>query len=171
MDHLKLLFLDENILFGENVIINKFSRFNSCEVFQNTTLEQLTALKTLNVSELGSPNNSSNLWHTIDVDFKHLGGSCENFTSEFFFNFEFARSQVDNIPHQNLIKRVSVNTGLPGQIKVSRNRRGEYGVYIRIGVMFYDLTDISYSNSGKSDHRPLFWVLSFFISFILMFFK
>lgn len=168
VDYLEMPFVKEKVLFGESVLMNSFSKFHSCEHFRNQTIEQLTALKALNVSELGAPNNSSNLWHTIEVDLENIGGSCENLTNEFFLNFEFARSKVDNIPHQNLLKRVFVNTGSPGKITVLRNGN-ETAVNIRIGVMFYDLTEISL-NSGKLGYRPL-WTLSFLIAFLVVFFK
>lgn len=166
VDYLKLPFVNDKILFGENIILNSFSKFNSCEMFRNETIKQLTALKALNVSELGAPNNSSNLWHNIEVDLESIGGSCENLTNEFFFNFEFARSKVDNIPHQNLLKRVFVNTGSLGKIRFLRNGN-ETGVNIRFGVMFYDLTEITY-NSGIGNRQIS--TLSFIIAFLVVLF-
>lgn len=168
LDYLKLPLLDEKVLFGENLLINSFLKFNSCESYQNETIKQFTSLKFLNISELGAPNNSSNLWHNIDVELENVDKNCKNISNEFFFDFEFARSKIDNFQHQNLLKKASLKTGSPGKFKLSKNDN-ETGVNIRIGVMFYDLTDLSYRN-GESGIGSL-CILNLVIAFVLVLLK
>lgn len=159
LEYFKLPFTNEKVLFGENILINEVFKMksNKCDEFYNFTLEYFTKLKFSNFSELGAPKNISKFWNVLDVNLQEMGANCKNFSNEFYFNFEFARMEIDGIRHQNILKNISITSGNLKNLEVlSLNNE----IRFRIGVMFFDLTDIS-RKSGQNSIRITFEFIIF----------